>query len=271
MYRWLTVAWQRSLPWISVVLLLAVIGLPLGLFTWLVTSTDIFTIQAITVVDARPHTTAAVRQLIEEEVHKTTSLFPKQSIFFIRPAGLETKIKTDIPQVRSVYISRQLPGTVKAVVQEKTPVLLLLSDTRYYFVDSDGIAYEEARLELLPGTVLPIVKNKDTSSSVKIGAPVVTTDFVQFVTRLQQELPDHVPSHVAEIRIPSLAAREVTFRLTNNWDIRFDSTRSPETQLAILDKLLNNTIPEQEINSLEYIDLRIPNRAYYKTTGAHSD
>lgn len=262
--------WETWIPWLSVTLLVAAIAVPLGIFSWLIFSTNIFTIQAITVVDARPHTTEAVRSLINEEVSKLSTLFPKQSIFFIRSKALENKIRSTIPQVRTVYVSRQLPGTVKAVIQEKKPALRLLSNTHYYFVDTEGTAYEEATIESLPGTVLPTVKNKDISSTVRVGSPVVAPAFVQFVLHMQEELPKHVPAQVAEIKIPSLAAREVTFRLSNNWDIRFDSTRSTQTQIAILDKLLNSTIPEAEKATLEYIDLRIQNRAYYKTTSVGS-
>jgi cell division septal protein FtsQ len=247
--------WQ----WFSVVFLAAVVIVPLALLIWFIFFTPTFNIQAITIIDARPHTTTAVRELIKSKIG--------ENIFFLNTEVLEQHIQTSISQIRNVHIVRKLPGTLKIIVQEKTPALLLLSRGKYYFVDSEGIAYEEAQLDTLPGTVLPIVKNNDQESQVTIGTPVVETSFVQFVQAIQDQLDDVTGAKVVETRIPSLAAREVHFRLDNNWEIRFDITRSPAAQLDILKRLLTSTITDQEKQTLQYIDLRIPNRVYYKTRG----
>jgi cell division protein FtsQ len=132
----------------------------LALFVWLLFSTTIFTVQAITVVDAREHTSEAARAVIEDRLRHTSL---GRTIFFVPTEILEAEIISALPQVRTVHITRKLPGTIKAIVQEKTPALLLLSDGQYYFVDDQGVPYEEARLDTLPGVVLPIVKNDGTS------------------------------------------------------------------------------------------------------------
>lgn len=252
----------QLLPWLSVVFLVLLISVPLASFIWLVFATSTFQVQSITIVDAREHTADAARQLIEAQLATSTN---KQNIFFIRTNELEDDLKNQLPQIRTVHITRHLPGTIKAIVQEKTPALLLLSSGDYFYVDEQGIPYEEASLETLPGVILPIVKNNDQSSQVTLGAPAVAPTFVQFVQYVQTELPHHLPAQVAEIRTPSLAAREIHVLLTTNWQIRFDATRSPDSQLQLLARVVNESISPTEQQSLEYIDLRIPNRIYYKS------
>jgi hypothetical protein len=73
-----------------------------------------------------------------------------------------------------------------------------------------------------------------------------------------------VGSEVVEIRIPSLSAREVKVYLSSNWYVNFDVTRTPEQQLSILQQLLSGTISNEQKDQLEYIDLRIPNRVYWR-------
>lgn len=248
----------RALEYVSLGLLGALIVGPLSILMWLLFSTDIFTIQTITIVDARPHTESTIR---EQTVH----LLGK-NILLAETQSLASSVTGAIPQIRDIRIERKLPSALKIVVQEKTPALLLLSASSYHFVDKQGIAYEEALLETLPGVVLPVIKNTGEQGSVELGAPVVNADFVQFILQAQEELPKLAGADIVEIRIPSLAAREVHMLLANNWLIRFDTSRPLAIQLDILHRLLDGTISEESQPQIEYIDLRIPNRVYYKLT-----
>lgn len=247
---------------LSFALLIAAVVGPLVFFAWLVVGTETFLVQAITVVDARPHVTKDVQRLVEQELFAGGQ---RPTIFFVHTERLERLIREQWPSVRNVRAERQLPGIIKVVVQEKTPALLLLTNGAYYFVDESGVAYERAELALLPGVVLPIVKNKDTSGELIIGRPVLEAVFMTFVKDIQAALPHRVGVEVVEMHVPSLAAREVSFRLSNNWTIRFDSTALAARQLSILEQVLNETLSDDEKKQLEYVDLRIPNRVYYRT------
>lgn len=254
------ISWPAVKSWASAIFLAALIILPLGLLIWLFLATNIFTVQAITVEDARPQTETQVRQVIEEQLKS----IPRRNIFFLQTDSLAGSITSAVPQVRTVHVVSQLPGTIKAIVQEKTPVLLLLSNGHYYLIDEHGIAYEEAQLDTLPSIVLPMIKNSDAAAQVTLGVPMVSESFVNFVQTLNQKLPTVIPHKIVSISIPSLSAREVTFALENNWQIRFDVTRDPVNQLKILNQLLQGTITPDEQKNLQYIDLRIPDRVYYK-------
>jgi cell division septal protein FtsQ len=252
---------RRALPFIPIVLLVTVLIVPVGLFVWLLFYTNVFTVQAITVVDAREHTLVAARDIIEQNLGRQSL---GRSIFFVHTESIEGDIEAALPQVRTVHVTRKLPGTIKAIIQEKTPALLLLSNGRYYFVDSNGVPYEEATLDRLPGVVLPTVKNDGRSAAVTLGAAAVTPEFVTFLQGVQDTLPELIGSEVAEIHIPSLSAREVKVVLDTNWYVSFDVTRPAAEQLDILQQLLRESIDEEELERLQYVDLRIPNRAYWR-------
>ena len=255
---------DEMLPWLSLFFLIALIAVPLCLLGWFIFFTNTFAVQAITVIDARDHTIATIKEIAETRV--ATTPFGR-SIFFVQTDLIEGDITGALPHVRTVQARRQLPGTVRIVIQEKNPILLLFSKGDYFLVDANGIPYEEARIENLPGIVLPTVKNNDTDATVQIGVPAVSESFVDFVQVVQENLPTYVDADIAEIRIPSLAAREVHFHLSNNWQLKFDVTRSVEQQLRVLQRVINESIPVEEQATLEYIDLRIPDRVYYKSQG----
>jgi cell division septal protein FtsQ len=258
---------KMAVPLLSVVLLVALVVVPLLLLGWFVFFSDIFLVQAITVVDARDHTMKQVKTILDDKIDEVVV---KRNIFFLTSDLLESAVLAELPQVRTVHIVRKLPGTVKAIVQEKEPALLLLSDGQYYFVDDNGIPYEEARLDTLPGVVLPIVKNDNRETRVVLGVAAVEPSFVTFMRSVQDKLPERAGAEVAEIHIPSLAAREVHYYLNNNWRILFDATRPFDQQIETLEQLLREVIAEEDHERLEYIDLRIPQRAYYRVTGGAS-
>lgn len=248
---------HQLLEWSSVLFLICITLGPILLFSWLLLFTKTFAVSAITVVDARPGT--------EQQIRSIADATKGENIVFLRTESMAVRLARDIPQIKNVHIVRKLPGTLKIIIQEKTPVLLLLSNNSYYFVDADGIAYETASLDNLPGIVLPVVKNSDTDGSVTLGAPAVAESFVAFITDVQKKIPDIAHAQVVEMNIPSLAAREVHFLLDRNWNILMDTTRSASTQLDALGRLLKHTVTLEEQQTLQYIDLRIPNRIYYKT------
>jgi len=248
---------RQLLEWSSVVFLACITLGPILLFAWLLFFTQTFSISAITVVDARPGT--------EEQVRAIAQKVQSKNILFLATDSLAGSLERDIPQLQNVHIMRKLPGTLKIIVQEKTPVLLLLSNGSYYFVDASGIAYEAASLDSLPGIVLPIVKNTDPDTRVTLGAPAIDEAFVAFIAEVQKKMPDIAHAQVVEMKIPSLAAREVHFFLDRNWNILMDTTRPASTQLEVLERLLEHTVTQDEQQTLQYIDLRIPNRVYYKT------
>ncbi len=250
---------KQVLDWLSLALLVILVVGPVGWLLYLALFTTAFHVRAITVVDARPHTAEAVRS--------ATKNLEGKKIFFLDTKVLEAKLASSIPQIRTVHVMRKLPDTLKIIIQEKTPALLLLSGQHYYFVDDAGLAYEEARLETLPGIILLTVKNTDKEAKLTIDTPVVDPSFITFIKTVQERIPTVLPAKVVEIRIPSLAAREVHFLLDTNWLLRFDSTREPETQLGILQRVYNESISDEQKKTLEYIDLRIPNRVYFKTKG----
>ena len=250
----------QALEWISIGFLALLIIAPVSILIWLLFSTDIFTVQAITVVDARPHT--------EETIREQTSQLIGKNILLLETKSVEGSIITNTSQIRDVHIVRKLPSGLKIVVQEKRPALLLLSSGSYYFIDEAGIAYEKAQLDRLPGIALPVIKNTGESGDVRLGVGAVNKAFVEFIVQANSDIPDVLSTDIAEFRIPSLATREVHMLLTNNWLVRFDTTRPLDVQIDILQRLLAHTIPVEKLPLIEYIDLRIPNRVYYKFIGA---
>ena len=246
-------------PWMLLgILVVASVSLFVRFFFF----TDMFSVQQITIIDAKPQTEAAVQTAAEQAIAR---LPWRNNIFFLQADLLAAKLASELPQVKSVLVKRILPSTVKISVQEKQPAMLLLSRGSYYFVDDQGILFQKADLLNLPGLVLPTVKNLSEETEATIGLPAVSSQFVNFVKISSNNISEALEAEVVEIQMPSLAAREVYFMLSNNWEVKFDITRDPKAQIDLLQRVVDEMLSESEKQTLEYIDLRIPRRVYYKT------
>jgi len=258
----LALAKTKLVSWLSTAFLIVLVVVPIILFIWLFFGTNVFNVQAVTVVDAREDIVKAAKEIINKQIEGGPL---GKNIFFVQTDALEEAIEAQLAQVRTVHVVRKLPATIKAIIQEKEPALLLLSGGKYYFVDSEGVAYEEARLDTLPGVVLPTVKNDDENAKVTLGVAAVQASLIEFLMETREQLPEMIGAELVEVHIPSLAAREVRMRLNNNWTILFDVTRSAAAQLQTLRQLLRDTVTPEELKVMQYVDLRIPNRVYYRT------
>lgn len=243
--------------WSSTFFLVLLIIVPACIFIWLLFFTKTFSVSAITIVDARPNTESAIRELASTAIGN--------NMLFMKTDTLERTIYLHVPQVKNVHIVRKLPETVKIIVQERTPVVLLVSKGAYYFLDKNGVAYEEASLDTLPGTALPTIKNLDTNTTVTLGTRAVDEEFIAFLQETLKEMPAITNGQIVEVQIPSLATREAHFLLDKNWTIKMDTTRPANSQLDVLSRLLDHTISGPDLEQLQYIDLRIQNRVYYKS------
>jgi cell division septal protein FtsQ len=250
------------LPWSSLLLLSGIIVASPILFGWVFFSTDSFTVQTITVSGARDHTASAAKEMVTELL---TQEAISKNIFLAQTDILENSMVSALPQIEQVNVRRILPSTLQVIIEEKSPSLLLLSNGHHYLINEQGIPYEQSSLDTLPGIVLPIIKNGDTSAKVTLGVRAVAPQFVEFMRLSQAELTKSLASSIVETKIPSLAAREVHFILDNNWLIKLDVTRSAKLQITTLTRVVNEVISEEDKQRLDYIDLRIPNRVYYKT------
>ncbi len=246
---------------LSTLFLALLIVVPVGAFVYFVFFTDAFVVRSIAVLDTRPHTEQAVKKIVGESVDDSTF---RGSIFFVQVDILESEIKSSLPQVRTVHITRKLPETLKVYVQEKEPRLLLYSSGDYYFIDDKGVPYEQATLDKLPGTALPVIKNDDQQAKIILGTTVLDPMFIDIAHNIQEGIRETLNAEVADIRIPSLAAKEIYVFLDNNWKMMFNASRPIDQQLNMVREILNKTIPEEDHGRIEYMDLRIPSRVYYK-------
>lgn len=194
---------------------------------------------------------------IQSEVVKLTHESPGQGNLLTLDEGeVVSKLQQADPLVRTVEVRRQWPHSLQVSVVLKQPSMGWSSGDQRYLLDSDGTA-----IGAFPaGSTLPVV-NDGSNLPVEVGRQVASPRFVAFVTQL-------MPALVANgYQATSLDIKDTTFDLTvstnKGYKLIFDTSRPVADEMSDL-KSVMTLLATQKKSPVQYLDLRIAGRAYYK-------
>jgi cell division septal protein FtsQ len=212
------------------------------------------TISNITVQGQKTLTKDQVTTLAKEGLKRQ---WLGRNLLLVNTAGLGSYMKENEPAIKTVTIERAFPRTLKASIIERQPSLNWKTAGDIFLLDADGTVISPTAGEYAK---LPIVT--DTNNlPVKAGDRVVPTSFVSFCLEIVGLLPS-LGYQVSGLSIPA-STSEVYVQTSNKLTLKFDTTRSAGEEIADL-KQVQAELRKSRKNPTQYIDLRIPHKAYYK-------
>lgn len=187
-------------------------------------------------------------------------IIPKDSLVFFSGPGLQDLLLRQMLLIKSVDIARNISGSLLIKVQERQKAIIYCDIRQCYDIDDDGLVFEEA--PAVYGGMMIALKN-NSGRGVKIGDQIVGPELILFVKEARHSLNERVNLNLIYFEIGSYPAAEVDAVTVEDWKIIFDPNRSAEDQVVALKLVLDEKIKEQR-DKLEYVDLRVENRVYYK-------
>lgn len=265
----------------------------LGGLVYLAAISPVFKIKEIAVSGNKILETGQIQAVVQNYLSaKIFKIIPQDRLLILASGNLKNKILANFPEIESVQIIKIPPAKLELTIKERktaavwcqtkiipsptpetskpavsaptsSPVIkeknVLPESEKCFFMDEGGIIYREA--PEMSGSFLPIFYNQ-SSQVYNLKDQVSASSTIGFALLAKKELRqaeiDLIGFLIKEKGSPDLVA------LTDEgWLIYFDSSRSAVRQINVLESLLNEEIKEKREN-LEYVDLRIANRVYYK-------
>lgn len=182
-------------------------------------------------------------------------------------SGVRKDIMQQFPEIGSINFDSNTPLStmLKVNIRFRTAVFVWKDASgSTQFVDENGVLFSK---NLDPAVnVKKLVSIEDQSGVVlKAGTSVLTSQLVQFVGQLHAKVPAAYPSgtSLTKVIIPR-STREVQVRVSEQaYYIKFSSAQSLDAQIGDL-KVLLGYFAEHKTAPKEYIDLRVPGKAFYK-------
>ena len=177
-------------------------------------------------------------------------------------AGLADKYK----RIETISVEKEFPDTLKIAIKERKLLLILCSGDHCYTLNEKWLAYpaENFSSEVLKKENIITLKDLGGAAVVEDTQPL-EDDFVQFILDVRNALPKETGVNLTmEYETPNRMSGDLKVETTEGWKIYLSKDMGLENEIFMLKAILDKKINGDQRKDLEYIDLRINDKAFYK-------
>lgn len=229
-----------------------------GIF-YLICFSSPFQIKEIKISGSQKVQTKELQDLIQREISNTALFFSSKSIFLADFLKIKVKTLEEFPQIAQINLKRELPDTLTVVVEERKPIAVFNQEDLYFFIDKEGIIFENTAAE---GELLKI-KKAVQDKELKLGSRVLQKEFLLSILEAESKLENDLKIPIEEI-LAVIPDERINIKTSEGWEIYFNAKGDKGWQFTKLSEVLEKEIPLEKRGNLQYIDLRFGNFAPYK-------
>ena len=189
----------------------------------------------------------------KEEIEKfLREMVGGKNIFLIKPDIIKNEALKNFPQISSLEFKRKFPsGLIFKILERREVAVFCQKDC--YLVDKEGIAFERGEKE----GILRIEK-ENFENEIRLGKKLVEKEILEKILEILEK------SGMKIEKVSIVSEDNLQFHTLEGWKFYIDPQKDIDWQLTKLKVAIENAIPKEKIQDLEYIDLRFGNFAYPK-------
>lgn len=197
---------------------------------------------------------------------KVIFFLPFDNYFVFSIGGLNKKLTEKFDRIESININKEFPDKLKIELTEKRGAFRWCRVAGCFLVNEDGLAYN-----------IPLDESKLTDEEKKLvkfqesihdlpanDEKVVKDDFIKSIWQIIDSLKQDLDVNILEFSTPNSFSGQVFAKTNEGWQIFFNTDLPALDQVKFIKVLFLDEISPEQKKELEYIDLRVGGRAYYK-------
>lgn len=225
---------------------------------------DYFVVKEIVVVGTEGISRDAVKSIADDTMKKDHFfLFPEKHILAISKANVRKNIENSFPALQDVRVEKNLPNSLKIVIQERTPVAVWYEGSTSFFVDSKGTVLGKVAKKDINADLPQILNSAKSEKAPESGDYIVHPQALERIITARQVLPTKIGVTAQKVTMPTGFALEFTVTTSEGWYVTFDRERSIQSQVETMQTMLQEEIGDKR-PFLQYIDLRVKNVGYFR-------
>lgn len=255
----------RKILLLCFALIICFSGMVYGLFF-----SPYFDIQTITVNGTDIVSSDKVKETINTLAdEKTWGVFHNRNIFFFPVSYLQTNLFDTFPPIANVTISKK-PHIIRLGswnqkselvihISERPHTALSCDSEKCFIVDNNGVLFSSVPIESNTSSLR--ILESSISSDITLPQSLYSSDFIEFIKKIKKLSADEGVIFDSFSQVNDFG--DIQARTANNYSVFFTMSQDAKKQVQILKELLSKMI-QGDITKLDYINLRVENRAYYK-------
>ena len=197
------------------------------------------------------------RNIPSEEI---ISNLQNRNIFLTTKSSIKNQLIKKFPEILDLKLSKNLfKRELHIEIIEREAIGILCAEDKCFYFDKDGIVFGSTSANS-EGTTI-IVKDY-SDRNYNLGDKVFDKNLIDNILSIKNELASKLDLGVSSFDIDTYPIEELRVVTNESWYILFNLKNNIKSQLSALEVALNEKI--QNRSALQYIDLRIENRIYYK-------
>lgn len=193
---------------------------------------------------------------LNESVFSDIEKFYGENILLFSIGQEDKQLSEKQTSIKSLNVVKGIPDTLIIDVNVRDPKIVWHTQGKEYYIDENGIIFN---LSEAPNTDSLVHIYDSKNLDVYLGSKIVTDEFIDFVEKINNNLPNRVDKEIEKIEIAE-TTMYVKVTLRDSYYIYFSTENDVDDQLEIIDRLDKKN--GEGIG--EYVDLRVNSKAYYK-------
>jgi len=234
-------------------------------FVYFLFFSKIFYVKEVSIANQSFIPNQEIRQAIDDFLaQKKFFVSGFSNLIFVESDMIQSLIVNNFPQAENVVVEKKYPHTVSVSLSGKIALgvwcfMTGVPDKCFYF-DKNGMAFETSADS--DGPLLLRIED-EKGQFEKLGQAVADKELLAFVLSIRPEL-EKAKIDIKKITIPVVEDFRADAETSEGWKIYFSIRDDLKSQVNSLNVFLSQKISPEKRNSLQYVDVRIPNRVYYK-------
>ncbi len=235
-----------------------------GAFIYFLFFTKYFEIKDVSVFGADTISENKVRDIFFSFSDGEKYFISKKNIFVFPYADFSESLKKEFRVVEEVSTKISLPSSVNINIKEYSPKGIICSSldvlsARCFYFDEKGIVFDKA--PVIFGELLLFILDEEVFVD---GFPrqVIKKNSIDFITKFKRELSNNENISILYFKFDEEFG-DVEVGTENGFKIFLSQSYSPKEQAYAILSVISDRIGDR-VSELDYIDLRIKNKAYFK-------
>ena len=198
------------------------------------------------------------KEIKSEEIQNILSY---ANIFLTSSQEIKKDLLKMIPKIASLEIKKNIfkrELEISLTEREDIGIICNGDSNQCYYIDEEGIIFENA--PQTSGSLIILIKDY-SQRDIKLGDKIFTAEFFKLISEIKDEMAN-MNLKVLNFDSMNFPIQDVKVMTNERWYAFFNFKNNIKSQLSALKVALKEKIKNRA--GLEYIDLRIENRVYYK-------